>query len=234
MSAQTHSPGTGAGPVVFWDIDGSLLDTSMERLFLRFLFRNRYVHPYRLPVNLLLLALTTFPPLWYRLKALYIRNISEENMAEWANTCFRKDILPRLRPGAYETVTKLKERGVRQVLLSGTLFPLASALGVYLGIADIIAAYPEIRSGRYTGRLRAPHPHGLYKKMYADDWLSSHGFSWSDATAIANHYDDRHLLQASAKPIAAFPDAKLERVAGKNDWTIMNSFIDVPEIILPQ
>ncbi|HSG99181.1 MAG TPA: HAD-IB family phosphatase [candidate division Zixibacteria bacterium] len=214
--------------IVFWDIDGTLVESSLERLFLRYLLRNRYVHPFRLPANLALLALRLPPPHWYQMKALYILGQTPERVREWVDACFAEVIIHRIRPHATQTVAALRDSGARQILLSGTLQPLAERLASHLGLTDVIAGEPELTRGRYSGRLVRPHPRAEQKALQAESWLSQHNYLWEDSLAIANHADDRPLLESAARPIVAFPDSRLADYARERGWRVTVDLSELP------
>lgn len=217
--------------IVIWDIDGTLVESSLERLFLRYLLRNRYVHPFRLLANLALLALRLPPPRWYQLKALYILGQTPDRVREWVDACFAEVITRRIRPQAAETVAALRESGVRQILLSGTLQPLAERLAAHFGLTDVIAGEPELTRGRYSGRLVRPHPRAEQKALQAERWLNHNNLHWENTVAIANHIDDYALLERTATAVAAFADPRLTNHARRRQWPLVLDLADIPALL---
>ena len=59
-----------ADSVVFWDIDGTLVRGSLERLFLKYLLERKHVSRFGIGANALALSLRVPPPKWYQLKIL--------------------------------------------------------------------------------------------------------------------------------------------------------------------
>ena len=96
----------------------------------------------------------------------------------------------------------------------------------YLGIDEIIAAEPEIVNQRYSGRLIEPHPHGEYKALYAERWLEQNNLSWDRVVALANHGNDRYLLEKASRGIAVHPDQKLRQIAKQQGWPIADNLED--------
>lgn len=220
-----------ASAVVFWDIDGTLVRGSLERLFLKYLLQQEHVTRIGTAANVLSLALHFPPPKSYQIKLAYLRNQKVSEVESWIQRCWQESIKQNLFDGARQVITQLANTGARQVLLSGTLKPLASPLMKYLGIDEIIAAEPEIVNQRYSGRLIEPHPHGEYKTLYAERWLEENNLSWDKVTALANHVNDRYLLKKASRAIAVHPDKKLRQIAKRQGWPIANHLSELHVIL---
>jgi phosphoserine phosphatase len=106
-------------------------------------------------------------------------------------------------------------------MLSGTPRQLAEPLMKMLELEYLIAAEPEIRNNKYTGRLVAPHPRGRRKADLAGTWLKDHGYRWNQTIAIADHWDDRFLLEQARTSIVVHPDDRLRKHATRDGWTII-------------
>ncbi|MBU1319071.1 MAG: haloacid dehalogenase-like hydrolase [candidate division Zixibacteria bacterium] len=207
--------------VVFWDIDGTLIDGSLERCFLAYLRRHGHATIPYLARSAARLTLD-WPPGWHKIKIAYLRGRAVEEVEQLLESCWADSILPDISSAAAATVLDLRERGARQILLSGTPRPLAMKMASYLRIADVIAADPEIRNGIYTGRLTARHPRGIRKVQYAQKWLNENGCTWGMTTGIADHWDDRFLLGRVHNAIAVAPGKRLRRLASSQGWVIQN------------
>ncbi len=216
---------------VFWDIDGTLVRGSLERLFRKYLSDQGHVTKGAIASHFLRLSLRLPPPKWYQIKLAYLRNQSAGDVDQWIQLCWEESIKGNLFDGARQVISKLADTGARQVLLSGTLKPLAAPLMTYLGIHEIIAAEPEIINERYTGRLIEPHPHGKYKALYAERWLSENNLTWENVTALANHYKDRYLLQKASRALAVHPDHELQQLAQQQGWPVANNLRDLHIIL---
>jgi len=209
-----------ASSVVFWDIDGTLVRGSLERLFLKYLLNNGHVTRTGIAAHMLYQALRLPPPKWHHIKLAYLRNQEVGNVETWIQRCWEQTIIDNVFDGACQVVSQLANKGARQVLLSGTLKPFARPLKQHLGIDEIIAAEPEILKHRYTGRLIEPHPHGKHKTLYAGRWLAKNNLAWDTVTALANHVNDRYLLEKAGQAIAVHPDQQLLKIAKRQGWSI--------------
>jgi HAD superfamily phosphoserine phosphatase-like hydrolase len=211
--------------VVIWDIDGTIISESLERRLLAFLRRKKLVSDKQLSANAWRLLWQWPPPAWYRLKLAYLRGVDVRTANDWMQQCWLAEIKPHLWPGAVAAIAELKSSGVRQVLLSGTIRPLAELLAAHLGIEELIAAEPEVDNGTYTGRLLAPVASGERKQAVAESWLSENNLVWQHAVAVGNHWGDRFLLQQARRAAVVKPDQQLRRQAEQSGWFV----IDRPE-----
>ena len=216
-----------SAPVVFWDIDGTLVTGSMERVFIRHLRRQGVISSPSIASNFLTLALRLPLPKWYQIKLCYLRGLRAEGLNHHVESCWRETLRPALLPDAESVIQHFRSAGFQQVLLSGTILPLAKQIGKRLGISDIIAAEPEICNGVYTGRTVAEHPHGTTKVTRAEEWLSRNNHDWSNTIAIANHWEDRFLLEKCATAIAAHPDKQLRAHARTQGWQVVDTLTDI-------
>jgi phosphoserine phosphatase len=210
---------------VIWDIDGTLLPGSLERhlmAYMRRLPKGRSAL-LKAPWNLLRLSLSPQLPRWHYLKLAYWRNMQTEEMDSWIVGCLQVNVTPLMYAGPAAAIRKLHRSGTRQVFLSGTPRPLAQALAARLGVDEIIAASPQIKQHRYTGRLAEPHPRGRHKVLAAEKWLKTNGLTWDRIAAVADHWDDRFLLDRAGVPVVIGHDSRLITHARKNRWLVVRN-----------
>jgi phosphoserine phosphatase len=219
-------------PVVFWDIDGTLVSGSLERSFLRYLRRRKIVGSGSIALSFLALALRFPTPEWHQLKLCYLRGMSAGELNSQAKSCWWNELEIKFFTDAQKAVDHFSSVKARQVILSGTITPLAEQLAARIGIGDIIAAEPEIVNGACSGRTIREHPHGKIKVTRAEEWLAVNGFAWSDTVAIANHWQDRFLLEKCNLPIAAHPDDKLRAYASARNWLIVDDLLNLTGVSL--
>jgi HAD superfamily phosphoserine phosphatase-like hydrolase len=216
--------------VVFWDIDGTLVSPSLERLFLRFLLRAGHVTPAGLARRGLDRLARHGAGGWHRVKLAYLAGMEERDVAGLIERCWEAQIVPALRPGALAALGAAARRGAAQVLLSGTIEPLARRLARHLHVSEVIAARPEVIGGRYTGGLETVHPHGRHKVERAGAWLARAGWGWERTVAVADHVRDRHLLGRVAIAVAVEPGFRLRRAARRRGWLVARD-ADLPDLL---
>jgi phosphoserine phosphatase len=217
--------------VIFWDVDGTLLATSLERLFISFLRTRGQISLPGIAAQGLLQSVSRFPPRWQDLKLCYVRGLEAELIDNLAAACWREAIKPRLRPNLVSIIRELNDRDLRQILLTGTPRFLAAPLARFLGVEHLIAAEPETLESKLTGGLRCPHPYGKRKLTAAADWLDQHGCHWRQTTAVADSWADRHLLRAVARALVVNPGRRLRREAQRRGWTQISSTSQTEQIL---
>ena len=207
--------------LAIWDIDGTLARPSLERQFVALLLRERRLRPAQLAGRALRLCLRLPPPHAYQFKLAYVRGETVAQVAEWVEIWWAGYGQKSLLPGASRAVWALKERGVELVLLSGTADFLAARVARHFSIEHVVAGRAQIRDGKYTGSLEAPHPHGRFKLDYAALWLKQHSQEWADALALGDHEGDLALLSCAGRAVAVNPQPALRAEALQRGWLVV-------------
>jgi HAD superfamily hydrolase (TIGR01490 family) len=146
----------------------------------------------------------------------------EDRLIEFADEHFAKVLCPNIYPGAYDLIARGKKKGLRQVIVSGSLDFMVAPLARHLGVDDMITNRLEFRKGVATGELIRPILAGANKarflQEYAEKWnidlLQSYGFSDS--------YSDYPMLAVVGRPAAVNPDWKLRRASREFNWPILD------------
>ncbi len=205
-------------PLVIWDIDGTIVHSSLERHFIGYLLGKRYISWSSIASNVLSLILKGSANHFYQLKLAYLKGKTECAVEQWISSCWKQVIRAEIKHGVIPAVNRLHKSGYKQILVSGTPKPLAEILGRNLAIDDVLAAEPETESEVYTGRLTSPHPRGIVKVGVIDLWLRKQGRGWDGTAALADHWNDRFLLDKVTLPLPVEPGRKLRKYASKMGW----------------
>jgi fatty acyl-CoA reductase len=118
-----------------------------------------------------------------------------------------------------------RRRGHAIVLISGTLAPLARAVGTLLtadGGIFVSATELECESGRWTGRVDGEAICGPAKERTLKRLARENNFDLSRSYAYADSLKDRWLLSAVGHPIAVNPGARLAQLARRRGWRLTN------------
>lgn len=145
-----------------------------------------------------------------------------DRLLEFAEEHFEKVLKPAIFPGAYELIENGKKKGLRQVIVSGSLDFMVAPLARHLGFDDLITNKLEFKNSVATGQLLKPIVAGASKariiQEYAERWninlLSSYGFSDS--------FSDYPMLAVVGRPAAVNPDWKLRLSAREFNWPILD------------
>lgn len=205
-----------------FDVDGTLItDTTLERIFIRFLWRRGELG-WREMINWIgSLAKAAFlgRP---RLKAVktYLRGKDAARVRRLARECFENEIEPRLSSEAINRLRWHQSAGHFVILLSGTLDLLLEPLAEHLGVYARVGSELEVENKRFTGRIAGAHPFGEVKVECLRTINRATGFDLKRSFAYADSFADRHVLAMVGSPVAANADARLRRIAENRGWMI--------------
>jgi len=216
--------------LLFADIDGTLVFRSLEQWLLTFMRKEKLIRYRQIGWDSYKHIFQWPPHKWYMWKLVYLQGHHEEEVHEWIQACWTEYIQPALIPESVQLVQRLRDQGVRVILLSGTFSALAEPLREYLNINETIFAVPDIKNHRYTGGLVDPHPRGMQKVHDVNRWLDRHQRSWEGTLAMADHWEDRHLLLKTDFPVAVHPKPKLSKLARKKGWAVLSGLQDLDRI----
>src|SRR5262245_1131834 len=133
-----------------FDVDGTLItDTTLERIFIRFLWRRGELG-WRELTNWIVASVKGAATGRPRMKAIkaYLRGKDSARIRRMARECFESEIEPRL---ASEAITRLRwhqSAGHFVILLSGALDLLLEPLAEYLGVYARIGSELEVEDKR--------------------------------------------------------------------------------------
>jgi fatty acyl-CoA reductase len=118
-----------------------------------------------------------------------------------------------------------RRQGHAIVLISGTLAPLARAVGVILaggGEINVCATELECDRDHWTGRVSGEAICGRAKERALMRLAAENNFDLSRSYAYADSWSDRWLLGAVRHPIVVNPGARLAQLARKSGWRLVN------------
>jgi HAD superfamily hydrolase (TIGR01490 family) len=206
-----------------FDLDGTVIAGSSERVFFRTLLSTRFVRV----VDLFRWAGTSLLDLPKGVDAAirgnrrYLRGKRVADIVGIAEQTFTKHIRPQIADEAFRAVETHRSQGDFIVLLSGSLRILAEPVGMALGVDAVAASELEAVGDVLTGRLASLHPIGDGKSKVAERLASNYGFDLSASAAYADRPSDIALLSRVAEPIAVSPVPALRRHAERHGWHIV-------------
>ena len=217
--------------IAFFDVDGTLLaKPSLERRFFRDLrWRGKIpvTNYLRWIVETIRLGLRDVRSSAQGNK-MYLRGISAEILAS-------RSTFPGA-PAAFfaaaiQCVWWHALRGDSIVLVSGTLAPLAEIAKFALerellwrGLevkVSLLATQPEIRDGRWTGRVAGAAMFGEEKAAAIKRFAREQGIALAQCSAYGDSSLDRWMLASVGHPFAINPTRRLRRVARLHGWQML-------------
>ena len=202
-----------------FDLDGTIIDNSSERTFVRYLLLKR---------ELKLSNLAHWAGNFLRTRSLqkakankvYLRNRNYEHIQQLAKACFAERLVQHISPIALKRIQSHKEQGHLVVLLSGSLEILVVNFHEYLEMDMMIGYTLEVQDGRLTGRTVGLHPYDKNKALLTQQIVEQYDLDLTRSYAYGNNYSDAHKLSLVGNPVAVNPDRKLRRIARERGWSI--------------
>jgi HAD superfamily hydrolase (TIGR01490 family) len=206
--------------LAIFDIDGTLVRGSSERLFWRYLAARGRQGPRQIFAYLLFLVryLPTGGIHWLKKNKAYLCGLASADVAALADEFVETRLLQRLYTPVLQRLRRHLQRGDAVVFLTGTLDPIAQALARRLGVRHVCATLCRERNGIYLAEPPEIHPFGFAKIGLAEQLSSRIGGDIRNATAYGDSHHDRLLLEAVHEAIAVLPDRGLQKAVQRHDW----------------
>jgi HAD superfamily hydrolase (TIGR01490 family) len=209
--------------LAIFDIDGTLVRGSSERLFWRYLAARGRQGPRQILAYLLFLVryLPTGGVHTLRKNKAYLCGLSSADVGALAAEFVATRLVKRLYDPAVQRLRQHAQRGDTVVLLSGTLDPIARALADRLGVRHVCATVCSERDGYYLPQPPETHPFGAAKLTLARQLAAQLGAELKHASAYGDSHQDLFLLHAVREAVVVSPDARLLDVALTYDWEVI-------------
>jgi len=137
-------------------------------------------------------------------------------LAELHQHFMQQVITPALRPRGQAAIAQHRAAGHEIVIITATnafvTAPIAAA------VAQLIASQPELRDGRYTGRLVGEPCFQAGKLHHLQHWLA--GREVAESWGYSDSFNDLPLLNFVDHPVAVNPDTRLHAHALAQQWPI--------------
>lgn len=146
----------------------------------------------------------------------------EDRLIEFAEEHFEKVLKPNIFPGSYELIAAGSKKGLRQVIVSGSLDFMVAPLARHFGIDDIITNRLEFREEVATGRLIKPIVAGANKARFIQEYAQKWDLDLLESYAFSDSFSDYAMLAVVGRPAAVNPDLRLRRSAQELSWPILD------------
>lgn len=213
--------------LVIFDIDGTLVQGSSERLFWRYL-RARKRQGLRQ-----LLAFAAFFARYLPVGGIHTSKKNKAYLAGFecaeverlADDFVAVDLMRALYEPAVRRLEAHLARGDLVLFLSGTLQPIARALAERLGVEHVLASLCSASRGRIRARPPERHPFGSAKVVFAAEFARQHGVDLATAVAYSDSREDIELLEAVGFPVIVRPDRALLARALERNWECLKETV---------
>jgi HAD superfamily hydrolase (TIGR01490 family) len=209
--------------LAIFDVDGTLVRGSSERMFWRYLAARGRQGPRQIAafLSFMLRYLPTGGIHTIKKNKAYLSGLESADVAALAEEFVATRLVPRLNDAVVQRLRQHSLRGDAVVLLTGTIDPIAQALARRLGVRHVCATLCSERNGRYLAQPPETHPFGAAKLGLSRQLAAQIGVDLKTATAYGDSRHDLYLLEAVSEPVAVSPDSGLFAVALARDWEII-------------
>ncbi len=211
-------------PAAFFDVDRTLVwPHSMERMFIPFLIRRRYLRASDLGRFLGFMAknLGASSDGLLRGNKCHFKNKDPLELDRLAAECFHMRIKPRVSPAGRQAILDHHRQGHLVVLVTGSLKPLAEQIRQELDADLAVATSLEITDGILSGGLANRRPYGAEKARLVRELAHTHNLDLARSYAYGDHHSDVDLLRLVGNPRAVNPDLGLRNTAHRHGWPIL-------------
>lgn len=154
-----------------------------------------------------------------------LRPLAAHDMATlygWRRQFMREQILPIVLPKARELVQRHRAQGDELLIITATNRFITEPIAAEFGISELLASDPEIRDGRYTGRVKGIPCFREGKVTRLETWLGERSVNLEDSWFYSDSHNDVPLLEKVSHAVAVDPDKTLQRHALQQGWPIIS------------
>lgn len=185
-------------------VDGEHYRTSNDRFYRQYQSGDLDIHAY--------LAFALEPLTRHSFEQLYV----------WRREFMQEVVAPMRLAKADALLSEHRARGDQLLIITATnafvTRPIAESLGVY----NLLATEPELRGGRYTGRITGTPCFREGKVKRLQEWLRETASDLGGATFYSDSQNDLPLLELVDNPVAVDPDDTLRDVATERGWKVIS------------
>lgn len=131
-------------------------------------------------------------------------------------------IQPIIPTAARRLLARHRENGDVLLIITATNRFITAPIAEELGVPHLLATDPEMRNGRYTGRVDGTpcFREGKVERLRA--WLKQTGYNLAKSWFYSDSHNDLPLLEMVTHPVAVDPDETLADHAEAKGWPIIS------------
>jgi HAD superfamily hydrolase (TIGR01490 family) len=140
----------------------------------------------------------------------------------WREEFVRARIEPIVAAGAPALLERHRAQGDHLLIMTATNRFITEPIAELLGIADLIATDPEMRDGRYTGRVHGQPNFQDGKVQRLAQWRTQQADDFSRTIFYSDSRNDLPLLLLADTAVAVDPDEVLRVEALRRGWPVIS------------
>ena len=147
------------------------------------------------------------------------------DLQRWHAQFMRLRILPMITPAARGLVRRHLEADDLCAIITATNSFVTSPIAREFGVPQLIATEPEMRDGRFTGRVAGTPCFREGKVERLEQWLCGLGRrldDFAESVFYSDSHNDLPLLERVTRPVAVDPDEALAAEAARRGWATLS------------
>jgi len=128
---------------------------------------------------------------------------------------------PMVYEEAVQLIEEHKAAGREVIIISSSGTDIVEPIGQRLGVDLAIGTQVAIEEGQYTGEILF-YAYGPNKAEAMKTLADERGYDLAESYAYSDSHTDLPMLEVVGHPVAVNPDAELRKIAGENEWPILD------------
>jgi HAD superfamily hydrolase (TIGR01490 family) len=215
-----------AGVIALFDLDHTLLTLDSDEAWVEFLIDERILDrgEYERANHDLVARYRAGQATSIEFSYFYMSTLAGRDPAlldAWHATYLERKIRPAISRAARELLAKHRSAGHLMVLTTATGRFIVAGIARELGFDNVIATEPEMKDGRYTGKVVGTPNMREGKVTRLEAWLAERGLrldGFSQSWFYSDSVNDLPLLMRVTHPVAVNADPSLAALAGAERW----------------
>ena len=161
----------------------------------------------------------------YEFLAFSLKPLSENEMGfllQLRETFLAQEIQKLLLPKAFELIKSHADKNDTLMIITATNRFVTEPIAKLLGINHLLATDPEIKNGRYTGKVSGTPCFQDGKVKRLTTWLEKENASLDGSWFYSDSHNDLPLLKQVENPVAVDADEQLSAYAKEQNWPIIS------------
>ena len=143
---------------------------------------------------------------------------SRTTLDEWHQRFMQAKIEQILLPKAQAIIDKHKAQGDTILVITATNSFVTGPIVKRYGIDNLLATNPEVKNGKFTGKVEGEPCFQKGKIAHLDRWLEQTGEDMAGSYFYSDSHNDLPMLELVDNPVVVHGDETLQKVAKERGW----------------
>jgi len=143
---------------------------------------------------------------------------SRTTLNEWHQRFMQAKIEQILLPKAQAIIDKHKAQGDTILVITATNSFVTGPIVKRYGIDNLLATNPEVKNGKFTGKVEGEPCFQKGKIAHLDRWLEQTGEDMAGSYFYSDSHNDLPMLELVDNPVVVHGDETLKKVAKERGW----------------